>query len=151
MEHKQFENKIAQQIKKQMRKAYFNLIDETISSKNPDYNWLTSLYVELRDRLMSFTKKDSKTQKQIMEDFDIDLFRQMITNDVFDGESLYKLVNNSFEWVKKLQAPIRDEETQNAMNRVLTSEPPKSISVFLKEIHSCIDTLENDMNNFYKK
>ena len=134
-----------------MKKAYFDLIEQNIESETPDYNWLKELYIELRDRLLRFTKKDSKTYKQIFEDFDVELFYQMITNDVFDGESLYKLVSNSFNWVHNLQAPIRDEETRLAIERVLNSEPKKSISTFLKEIHKCIDNLEVDMNNYYGK
>jgi T-complex protein 11 len=148
--HDNFEQRIASQIKEQMTKAYFNLIDETINSEKPDHEWLTKLYIELRDRLLQFVKKDSRTYKQIIEDFDVELFHQMITNDVFDGESLHKLVNNSFNWVMKLQAPVRDTETQEAMKRVLSSEPAKSISSFLKEIHTCIDTLEVDMNNYFE-
>ena len=64
---------------------------------------------------------------------------------------MLKLVNNTFGWIQKLQAPARDEETNDAKNRVLSSEPSKMISSFLKEIHICIDNIETDITEFYKK
>lgn len=144
-------DEIEKQIKEQMRKAYFDVIDITINSDEPDYVWITNLYSELRDRLCKFVKKDSKTYNQIIEEFDIGLFNQMITNDVFNQNSFLKLVNNSFSWIEKLQAPIRDEFTKEAKTRVLSSEPTKFISTFIKEIHVCLDNLETDMEIFLNK
>ena len=143
-------DEIERQIKVQMKKAFFDLIDNTVNSEKPDYEWITNLYSELRDRLCCFTKKDSKTYLQIMEEFDVELFNQMITNDVFDQNSFLKLVNNSFGWIEKLQAPERDEFTREAKTRVLSSDPKNFISSFLKEIHNCLDNLELDMGNFLK-
>ena len=59
-------------------------------------------------------------------------------------------MNNTFGWILKLQAPVRDSETNEAKNRVLNSEPSKMISTFLKEIHICIDNIEKDLIEFYK-
>jgi len=144
-------NKISIQIKDQMKNAFFDLIDKNISSDKPDYEWITNLYEELLNRLALFLKKDSNNYKLLQDEFDVELFRQMISNDVFDQVSMLKLVNNTFAWIQKLQAPARDEETNNAKNRVLSSEPSKMISTFLKEIHICIDNIETDIKEFYKK
>lgn len=141
---------IKKQIENQMKKAFFDLIDDTVNSEKPDYEWITKLYSELRDRLCAFTKKNSKTYLKIIEDFDVELFNQMITNDVFDQSSFLKLVNGSFGWIEKLQAPMRDEFTKEAKNRVLSSDPKKFISTFLKEIHNCLDNLEYDFIEFFK-
>jgi len=144
-------NKISIQIKDQMKNAFFDLIDENVNSDKPDYDWITNLYEELLNRLSLFLKKDSNNYKLLQDEFDVELFRQMISNDVFDQVSMLKLVNNTFGWIQKLQAPARDEETNNAKNRVLSSEPSKMISTFLKEIHICIDNIETDIIEFYKK
>jgi|688.fasta_scaffold409944_1 hypothetical protein len=143
-------DKIEKQIKEQMKKAFFDLIDSTVNSQKPDYVWITNLYTELRDRLCGFTKKDSKSYFKIIEEFDVELFNQMITNDVFDQNSFLKLVNNTFGWIEKLQAPARDESTKESKNRVLSSDPQNFISTFLKEIHNCLDNLEYDMENYFK-
>jgi len=143
-------NRIEEQIKDNMRKAFFDIIDQTVNSDKPDYDWIVKLYTELRDRLLSFLRKDGKLYKELNESFDIPLFKQMIENDVFDLESMVKLVNNMFNWILKLQAPARDTETSEAKSRVFNSEPTKMISTFLKEVHICIDKMEDDMLEYQK-
>jgi hypothetical protein len=143
-------NRIEEQIKDNMRKAFFDIIDQTVNSDKPDYDWIVKLYTELRDRLLSFLRKDGKLYKELNESFDIPLFKQMIENDVFDLESMVKLVNNMFNWILKLQAPTRDTETSEAKSRVFNSEPTKMISTFLKEVHICIDKMEDDMLEYQK-
>lgn len=141
--------KINVQIKENMHKAFYDLIDENVNSKDPDYNWITKLYIEIRDRLSAFLKKDSKLHKKIYDEFDEKLFYQMISNDVFYKESMLNLINNTFSWIEKLQAPVRDSYTKEAKLRVLTSPPEKNVSTFLKEVHLCIDFIEEDTLNYF--
>jgi len=142
-------NKIEIQIKEQMRKSFFDLIDTSVNSEKPDYEWITNLYTEIRDRLGKYLKKDGKTFKKLQDDFDIELFNQMITMDVFDLTSMLKLVNNTFYWILKLEAPARDKETEIAKNNVLESEPNKMISTFMKEVHICLDNIDEDMEKLF--
>jgi len=142
--------KISLQIKEQMRKSFFDLIDQTVNSDKPDYDWIKRLYIEIRDRLSRYLKKESKNFKKIQEDFDIDFFYQLITNDVFDFNSMLSLIENTFYWIKTLQAPVRDKSTEDSKNKILKSEPQKMISTFLKEVHVCLDNLDEDMENFIK-
>lgn len=143
---------IEEQIKTEMKNAFFNLIDENINSKTPDYEWISRLYEEIKAKLLSFLpNKNGKTYKQLDTDFDIELFKQMIENDVFNQESMIKLVNNTFDWILKLEAPIRDKNTIEAKNRVFNSKPEKMISTYLKEVHDCIEKIETDIIEFQKK
>ncbi len=142
--------KISSQIKEQMRKAFFDLIDQTVNSDKPDYEWIKRLYIEIRDRLSKYLKKDSKNFKKIQEDFDGDFFYQLITNDVFDFNSMLSLIENTFYWIKNLQAPARDQITEESKNKILKSEPKKMISTFLKEVHICLDNIDEDMEIFIK-
>jgi len=143
---------IEEQIRTEMRNAFFNLIDENVNSKTPDYDWITRLYEEIKIKLLSFLpNKVGKNYKQLEVDFDVDLFKQMIENDVFNQESMIKLVNNTFDWILKLEAPIRDKDTIEAKNRVFNSAPEKIISTYLKEVHGCIEQIETDIREFQKK
>ena len=45
---------IEEQIKINMKKAFFDLIDQNVNSKNPDFNWITNLYEEIKFKLLSF-------------------------------------------------------------------------------------------------
>jgi len=143
-------NSIEKQIKEMYEKAFYDVIDETINSKNPDYEWIVNLYKEIKNRLIGYVSKDSKNYELIDSQFDIQLFKQMIENDVFNMESLEKLVNTTFYWVEKLQAPQRDSETREAKQRVFSTQKDKMVSTFIKEVNKCIDTLDKDLNNFIK-
>ena len=91
---------IEEQIKINMKKAFFDLIDQNVNSKNPDFNWITNLYEEIKFKLLSFLpNKNGSVYKQIDTDFDVELFKQMIENDVFNYDSMLKLINNTFNIV----------------------------------------------------
>jgi hypothetical protein len=135
-----------------MKKAFFDLIDKNVNSKKPDFDWIARLYQDIKFKLLSFLpNKKGKVYQQIDNDFDVELFKQMIENDVFNQESMVKLINNTFFWISELEAPIRDEETLEAKKRVLTSEPTKIISTYLKEVHTCIEQIELDIIASKKK
>lgn len=136
------------QIENCFNKAFMDLIDDTINSKNPDYEWICLLYQEIKDRLLKYVKKDSLTFKNINDSFDTELFRQMIENDIFNQESMLKLINNTFHWIKYLQAPVRDSETEKCKNIVLNTEPSKIVSVFIYQTHLCLNNLDDDFKNF---
>jgi len=142
---------IEQQIRDNYHKAFYDLIDETINSSKPNYEWIVKLYEEIKIRLLVYVKKDSKNHKSIEESFDIKLFEQMITNDVFDAVSMIKLVDNTFHWIKSLQAPYRDETSEIAKKVVLSSEPTKIVSTFLKEVYKLLDFLDEDMEKLFKE
>jgi len=142
---------INEQIKQMYAKAFYDIIDETINSDKPDYDWIVSLYTEIKERIIKYIRKDCKVYKQIDDDFDIKLFKQMIEYDVFNYESLLKLINNTFYWIKHLQAPIRDEMTEEAKQRILNSQPEKMVSTFIKEVNTCLDILDEDLINYIKK
>lgn len=142
---------IEEQIQTEMKNSFFNLIDENVNSKNPDHEWISRLYEEIKIKLLSFLpNKNGKTYRQLEIDFDVELFRQMIENDVFNQESMIKLVNNTFDWILKLEAPVRDTNTIEAKNRVFSSDPEKIISTYLKEVHICIEQIEKDIIEFQK-
>jgi len=141
-------SEIEDQIREMYQKAFYDIIDETIASDNPNYEWIVDLYTEIKNRLTRYIKKDSKTYKLIDEQFDICLFKQMIENDVFDFNSLFKLINSTFYWIELLQAPVRDKSTKESKNRVLNASREKMVSTFIKEVNECIDLLDEDFQIF---
>ena len=141
-------SEIEKQINEQMKKAFFDIINQNILSDKPDYEWLVSLYSELKERLLRILKKDSKTYKQIDSAFDIELFKQMIENDVFDYNSMVKLIDTTFFWIKQLQAPERDQYLKESKTKVLNSNPEEIIGNFLRAVHDLIDKLYEDLENY---
>ena len=139
-----------QQIKDTFYRAFYDQIKNTVNSDKPDYDWLVKLYTEIRDRLMNYIK-NPKISKEIHDSFDIELFRQMITNNVFDSSSMTKLVETTFYWIKYLEAPYRDEETDKSKMIVYSSEPSLMVVSFIREVHRCLDNLDDDIANMNKR
>lgn len=139
------------QIETTMKQAFYDLIEQNTNSENPDYDWMVRLYSEIKSTLLYYLKKDSKTYQEIDASFDVELFDQMIRADVFSSESMIKLVENTFYWIKTLGAPVRDKDVDKAKERVLQSPLNKIISVFLRETHDCLSFYDQDMKSFINK
>ena len=133
------------QIKENYHKAFYDLIEENINSEKPDLDWIVRLYGEIKERLSSYIKKNMKVKQQILDDFDIEFFKHLISNDVFDFESMIKLINTTFDWILKLQAPIHDTSTNEAKKLILNSDPKKIVPIFIREVHICLDQIDNDL------
>lgn len=136
------------QIEQTMKKAFYDLIEENTNSATPDFDWIIRLYCEIKQQLLYYLKRDSKVYRRIDESFDVELFSQMIKADVFSPDSMYKLTENTFYWIKALGAPERDTEVSEAKQRVLEAPLNKIIGVFLQEVHKCITTYDNDMRKY---
>ena len=52
--------KIAEQIEKNMKQAFYDLIDQNTNSENPDFDWIVNLYVEIKEKLMHYLKKENE-------------------------------------------------------------------------------------------
>ena len=53
-------NSIEKQIRDTYEKAFYDSIDNEINSKNPDYDWIVSLYSEIKNRIIKYVKKTSR-------------------------------------------------------------------------------------------
>lgn len=142
--------RIEQQIKEQFQKAFYDTIKESVLSGK--HKHIVRLYAEIRDRLAAKVRPTGRAYARIHEDFDVDLFHQMITNNAFSGESLLRLVNTTFQWIHDLQMPVRDSDTEAAKQRVLQSGNTMAevVPVYVKEVHGCLDTMEQDFKEFYE-
>jgi hypothetical protein len=140
---------IEKQVRDTYYQAFYDSIDETVNSKSPDYEWIVRLYLDIRDRLLRYIKKGTDTYRIIDDQFDEKLFEQMITNDVFDKQSMIALINGSFNMVLRLEAPERDKATLESRQRVFESEPQKIVSTFIREINQCLDLIDVDFINLF--
>ena len=53
-----------EQIVREMKKAFFDLIDKNFNCENPDYIWITELYQEIKNKLLAFLpNKNGKVYK----------------------------------------------------------------------------------------
>ena len=145
--------KINSEFQKTMKKAFYDLIIEKTSSEKPDFDWLVNLYCEIREGLIKILKKGSPLRNEIEESLDIELFSQMIRNNAFNGEDMYKLTNYTFEKLLQLGSAVRDKEVETKRDEIFTLMQNKEVTfgkivgLYLKNAHICLDLLHLDLQN----
>lgn len=154
-------NKNVERLNKQMettmKRAFFDLLEQKVASEPPDYEWLTRLYSEIRDKLTKLLKPSSKLRKHIQEQMDPDFFHQLISNNVFEYKSFYALICFVFEQCKALGSPGRDKETSEKLQEILDHYNSGNASfatlvpMFIKNANECIDNIYLDIQNLQKK
>ena len=135
---------INKQIETQMHFAYNDTI--RVALDNCDYEFIGKLYAEIRDSLCNFVKKDGKTYLKIHEDFDVDFLKELMKNRQLSNGHLHGVVNMTFGWVLKMQAPFRDSETEASKQRVLKGiDAEEIVPLYINEVHKCLNFIEHDI------
>ena len=143
-------SKIEEQLKEQFHKAFYDTIKHSVETQN--YDHIVRLYAEIQDRLAAFLKKDGPTYNRLKQDFDVPFFEQRLRNNAFDGQSLANLIQVTFTWIHNLQMPIRDTSSNEAKERVMQAGTTMAevVPMYIKEVHSVINIMEQDMKEFYE-
>jgi hypothetical protein len=151
------ESMIDEQIKEQFYQAFDNILTQSLSTPNPDWDWVARLYTELRDRLCQLTPRRLDIHENIKESMDVKLFNQMIRNNAFTSEDMWKLVEYVFSIIKSRQAPVRDADTETRRQTLSTEFNKEGMTIakflplFLKLAHVSIDVIEEDKKEFLKQ
>jgi len=138
-------------MEEQLKLAFFDLIKVAVESDDHDY--IVRLYVEIRDRLtQALFNKEGPTLQRIVDDFDVPFFEQRLRHKAFDANSMASLVGMTFSWIHNLQMPLRDSATAAAKQKVLSAGTSMAeiVPVYIQEVHTCLDTMEQDMKEFYE-
>jgi hypothetical protein len=145
--------KIEEQIKNTYEKAFFDLLEEKVKQEPPDYNWITKLYAEIKDKLTKLLKNTSSLHKEMNESLDVQLFDQMIRNNAFNGVDFYNLILYVFEKIKQFGSPQRDQECDEKRDEIFelmknNATFAQIVPVFIKNSNFCIDKIYEDMHYF---
>jgi hypothetical protein len=147
---------LKKQVEDGMRKAFFDLIEKSLSEEQPDAEWIARLYAEMRDKLCALTPRRADLHQQIHEALDVELFETMVRHKAFDPADLSKLVSFVFGHLQGLCSPSRDAEVQQRRVELeaVMAQPDVTFArfavMFLKNFHMTIDDIENDMAAFRK-
>ena len=131
--------KLNAQVEETYKFAFYNLLEERVSSNPPDCDWLTRLYGEIRLKLTQLLKTDSQLRKEIEESMDLELFDQMIRHGALNMEDF--------------QSPGRDKETKERLEDI--SELIRSgnatfgsvVPLFIRNANYCLDLIYKDIEN----
>ena len=140
-------NKIADQIQYNFIKAFKHSIDENIVSNTPDFDWIMSLLIEIKERLKDLLTNEQK-RMEIDKEYDVEFIHQLIVNKVFDKVSMDSLIEITFKWLFRLQAPYHDEMVNNEKSRLLQIEDHTIVSEFCLTVNKIIDDIIEDIQNF---
>ncbi len=132
------------QFKTQMHFAYNDIVRESLD--NCDYEFIGTLYAEIRDRLCTFVNKNGITYNKLHEDFDVAFLKELMKNKQLSIGHLHGMTHMTFDWLAKMQAPFRDTETEAAKQRVLNGIDAEDIvPTYLNEVHQCLDNIQHDI------
>ena len=140
-------NKIEDQIQYNFIKAFKHSIDENIVSNTPDFDWIMSLLIEIKERLKALLINEQK-KMEIDKEYDVEFIHQLIVNKVFDKVSMDSLIEITFKWLFRLQAPYRDEMVNNEKSRLLQIDDHTIVSEFCLSVNKAIDDIIEDLQNF---
>ena len=140
-------NKIEDQIQYNFIKAFQHSIDENIVSNTPDFDWIMSLLIEIKERLKALLINEQK-RMEIDKEYDVEFIHQLIVNKVFDKVSMDSLIEITFMWLFRLQAPYRDKMVNAEKLRLLQIEDHTIVSEFCLTVNKIIDDIIEDIQNF---
>jgi hypothetical protein len=150
----EFFDKLKKQVELNMKRAFFDSIEQALSTSPPDHEWITRLYAEMRDKLCALTPRRTDLHKRIHEALDVEHFEHMVRHQAFDPPDLCKLVSFVFGHVAALCAPFRDSEVKQRRMELEDMLVKENVTfanfavVFLKHFHSTIDDLEKDLEEY---
>lgn len=148
--------RIQKQIKDTYHKAFFDLLEQKVNENPPDYDWISKLYLEIRNKLTRLLKSSSSLRKEIEDSMDPVIFNQMMRNNAFNGIDLFNLVSYVFDKIKQLGSPARDQHTEDKKNEIFNLMKNNGtfaqiVPLFIKNSNICIDLIYEDMQNLSKK
>jgi len=133
-----------------MKKAYFDLVEEKLTTEPLDYAWVTQLYDEIKFKLIGILKPDSELRNDIDERMDSELFEQMIRYKAFDYRDLRQLVNYVFDKILRLCAPVRDPDVKamlDELNEMMDNAEtiPKVLTKYIEYANDSLDIIYDDL------
>lgn len=148
---------LEEQIRQQMRQAFFDVLEQKLAHEPPDYEWVIKLYEEIRERIASLTPNRQDFQAELREQMDHELFAQMLRNNAYEPTQLHNLVHFVFGRIEFLEAPARNQSTR-AILASLDQELQKPgckfstfVPLFLRHAHTKLDEIEQDIRRVQQR
>ena len=142
-----------QQIKEQFEKAFFDLLDQDGSNS---LEHLRTLLTEITETLCSFVPNRTDIHKEIHENIDVDLIKNMIENNAFDDKNLYNLAVYIISLIKRFQPAVMDEdvnEWEQGMLQQFTEKFEYSdfLVTFFRSVFNMLENIGGWANKFLEE
>lgn len=144
---------VEEQIRTVAGKVWRDIIENKLTQEEPDFEYVVTLYIEFKRKIVELIMND-KMKKQVANDLDVELFRQMIVTDSFNANDFMSLVEYCFVVCKQLGSIARDKDNDALKEEVYAefrNNAFKGISLFFLNINICIDWIYEDILRITKK
>ena len=84
----------------------YESIEKEFQKREPNMEWVVSLFTEIRHHLCRIISKESPVRKDIEEKLDSELLLQLLKNDAFSVKDLQNLIQYLFHLGKSLGSPF---------------------------------------------
>jgi hypothetical protein len=143
------------EIKETFYQAFQDKLKETLASPKPDFEWITRLYREIKDRLQRLVRPTNPLYNDVGENLDQELFHQMLEYGVFQGPEFVGLLNFIFDILLKLGAPARDEYVNQQKQEILNCLTEQAtlaeiVPKFIISVNQIIDLIYLDIADLKK-
>lgn len=121
------------QIRSQMTKAFWDLIDEDMAKDPPDFRHLRKLVKEIEEILCSFVPQRRDIHEKIRESLNVGESEQID----------WRLAIVLTQWVEQFQSPSKDSITKSWKGHYFTS-----VVEFLKMFYSHLQEVQQEIHDF---
>ena len=106
-----------EQMREVMQKAFWDKVEADLKLTPPDYKHTLVLFGEIKAMICGLIPNRKDLHDEIHETVDTDLIRQMIENKVFDHTALESTLTYLIRFIRTLQPPVEDSDTDEWLNR----------------------------------
>lgn len=137
-------------VERAMRESFANLIEKACSPpvSEEDAKWVSQLYEEMGQRLMSLTPRREDLHLRIEEALDPSLFTQMLAHDAIDTDDVRKVIQFVMGHLLLVCAPSQDASISRVradlISRIDSGQTlGKVFPLLLNEVHSTCDEIDH--------
>ena len=148
------DDKIYKQITQTVKRAYWDKFKEDLDSG--DFSLVISLLKDVRKIIFSLIPNRSDLQEQFNNKLDYELIEQMINHNAMKVEDVYNISIALIEYVKMLQAPIDDKDTEEWCNSITDLFYKETITygeilpAFFSGVFERLEKIKERLIEFYK-
>ena len=106
-----------EQMREVMQKAFWDKVEADLKATPPDYKHTLVLFNEVKTMICSLIPNRKDLHDEIHEAVDTELIEQMIENKAFDHISLESTLTYLIRFIRTLQPPVEDSDTDDWLNR----------------------------------
>lgn len=137
-------DKLINSVKNNMNKAYWDKL--TLEIMEEKYDMVIDIINDLIKSICSFIPDKTNIHKEIRQNVDIEIIKQLIDNKVFSINSLYEYSNSLFKWIVYLSAPARQKDFEQMWNNITFNNYfYKVVPDIFMLLYNMIDLLYKDM------